>query len=230
MLSDFDFINGETLLIDKPLDWTSFDVVGKVRNLLKDKYGKRLKVGHAGTLDPRATGLLILCTGKKTKTIQFIQKEEKEYIGTFEIGGQTPTYDTESEVSDRSEWEHLTKEEILEKAASFKGWIEQIPPIHSAVKVDGKRAYELARAGKSPELKAREVFIENFEVGLENLPEIEFNVRCSKGTYIRSLAHDLGAKLGCGAYLKTLRRTKIGDYDVKDALNMEQIELIIKSL
>lgn len=204
---------GKILLIDKPLTWTSFDVVRKIRNLTRIK-----KTGHAGTLDPLATGLLIVCQGKATKKIESIQNAEKEYTGTIHLGSTTASYDLESEPTPQQDIAHLTPEFILQQASSFVGFIDQVPPIFSAIKVDGKRSYDLARKGLEPELKSRRIEIKAFDITAFNLPEITFRVACSKGTYIRSLAHDLGQKLGTGAYLKSLRRTKIGDYSVDDAL------------
>ena len=204
---------GKILLIDKPLTWTSFDVVRKIRNLTRIK-----KTGHAGTLDPLATGLLIVCQGKATKKIEGIQNAEKEYTGTIHLGATTASYDLESEPTPQQDISHLTPELIKEKASSFLGFIDQVPPIFSAIKVDGKRSYDLARKGLEPELKSRRIEIKAFDITDINLPEITFRVACSKGTYIRSLAHDMGQRLGTGAYLKSLRRTKIGDYSVDDAL------------
>jgi len=204
---------GQILLIDKPLTWTSFDVVRKIRNLTRIK-----KTGHAGTLDPLATGLLIVCQGKATKKIEGIQNAEKEYIGTIHLGSTTASYDLESEPTPQQDITHLTQEVIRQQAASFVGFIDQVPPIFSAIKVDGKRSYDLARKGLEPELKSRRIEIKAFDITDISLPVITFRVACSKGTYIRSLAHDLGQLLGTGAYLKSLRRTKIGDYSVDDAL------------
>jgi tRNA pseudouridine55 synthase len=209
----------KVLLIDKPLRWTSFDVVKKVRSLLKIK-----KIGHAGTLDPLATGLLILCTGKMTKRIEEFQAQEKEYTGKMIIGQTTPSYDLETEPSAVNDYSTITEEQIRQAASKFLGEIEQVPPIHSAIKVDGKRAYQLARAGKEANLKARTITISAFEIIAVNLPEIEFRVVCSKGTYIRSLVHDLGQALGVGAYLSQLCRTRIGDFLLADAVSIEQLK------
>lgn len=220
---EYDFAAGEILLINKPLDWTSFDVVKKVRNTIRVK-----KVGHAGTLDPLATGLLILCTGKYTKRIDEIQGQEKEYTGTIRLGEITPSYDRETEVTETKDINHLTEEAIKAAAAEFVGTIEQVPPIYSAVQVDGKRAYDLARKGKSAELKPRTITIKAFDITAIEGSEVHFRVICSKGTYIRSLAHDLGQKLGCGAHLSSLVRTRIGDYTLADALTIEDIQEIRK--
>ncbi|WP_439882442.1 tRNA pseudouridine(55) synthase TruB [Pontibacter sp. MBLB2868] len=217
----YDFAAGEILLIDKPLDWTSFDVVKKVRNTIRVK-----KVGHAGTLDPLATGLLILCTGKFTKRIDEIQGQEKEYTGSIRLGEITPSYDRETEVTETCDISHLSEEEVKAAAQTFVGTIEQVPPIYSAVMVDGKRAYDLARKGKSAELKPRTITIKAFDITSIEGPEIHFKVICTKGTYIRSLAHDLGQKLGCGAHLSSLVRTRIGEYKLEDALTIEDIQEI----
>ncbi|WP_266205296.1 tRNA pseudouridine(55) synthase TruB [Pontibacter kalidii] len=219
----YDFAAGEILLINKPLDWTSFDVVKKVRNTIRVK-----KVGHAGTLDPLATGLLILCTGKFTKRIDEIQGQEKEYTGIIRLGETTPSYDRETEVTETRDISHLTEESIKQAAQSFVGAIEQVPPIYSAVQVDGKRAYDLARKGKEVELKPRSVTINAFDITSINGPEVEFRVVCSKGTYIRSLAHDLGQKLGVGGHLSKLERTRIGEYKLEDALTIDDIIAIRK--
>lgn len=206
------------LLINKPLRWTSFDVVRKLRNVLKIK-----KIGHAGTLDPLATGLLILCTGKMTKQIETFQAQEKEYTGKMILGQTTPSYDLETEPTLPDDISHITEEKIIEATSQFMGSISQIPPLHSAIKVDGKRAYKLARAGSDAKLKAREVTISTFEITDVNLPEVSFRVVCSKGTYIRSLAHDMGQVLGVGAYLSELCRTRIGDFLLKDAQTLEEL-------
>lgn len=215
------FLEGEIILIDKPFDWTSFDVVNKIKFALKKKYGK-IKIGHAGTLDPKATGLLILCTGKKTKEIESIQNAEKEYTGTFFLGATTECYDTERPVNQTFDISHISNDAIVETAKLFIGEQEQYPPAHSAVKIDGKRAYELARAGKEVPIKSKVITIHTFELTKIELPLIDFKVQCTKGTYIRSLAHDFGKKLNNGAYLHSLRRTKIGIYSVDNALTIEQ--------
>ncbi len=206
------------LLIDKPIQWTSFDVVNKLRRKLNIK-----KIGHAGTLDPLATGLLILCTGKMTKRVDEFQAQEKEYSGKFVIGQTTPSHDLETTVSEARDISHVSVTAIMDAAKKFTGVIQQIPPIHSAIKVDGKRAYSLARKGKEPELKAREVTVSVFEITEINLPVVTFRIVCSKGTYIRSLARDFGNELGVGAYLASLCRTRIGEFHLKDALTIEDI-------
>lgn len=208
---------GAVILIDKPLRWTSFDALNKLRWLVKMK-----KIGHCGTLDPLATGLLICCTGKMTKKITEYQKQEKEYTGIIHLGAVTPTYDLESEPEQPQPFNHLTEEEIKAATAAFTGDILQTPPIHSAIKKDGKRVYELARQGIEVKLEPRAVNIKTFEITKMNLPEVHFRVVCSTGTYIRSLANDFGAALGCGGYLQELRRTKIGAYSVDNALTVDE--------
>lgn len=212
-----EYNEGKVLLIDKPLNWTSFDVVKKLKFALKVK-----KIGHAGTLDPLATGLLILCTGKMTKSIDKYQAQEKEYTGEFTLGYTTPSYDLETEPEFQSETNHLKLKDLNEATQHFVGEIEQTPPIFSAVKTGGKRAYSLAREGKEVKLKSRVVTISEFEITDFQENKVSFRVRCSKGTYIRSLAHDFGEKLGVGAYLSSLRRTKIGDFSVGDAENLNE--------
>jgi tRNA pseudouridine55 synthase len=203
---------GGVILVDKPYKWTSFDAVNFVKITL------RAKVGHCGTLDPLATGLLICCTGEMTKQISGYQQLPKEYTGIFRLGAITATYDKESEPEDLKPWEHITPDQAQQAALQLTGDIMQIPPIHSAIKKDGKRSYDLARAGVEVILEPRPVTISEFEITAINLPEVHFRVMCSTGTYIRSLAHDFGQLLGTGAYLQELRRTKIGNFDVKDAL------------
>lgn len=211
---------GHVFLIDKPLDWTSFDVVNKIRWNIRKAYNlKKIKVGHAGTLDPKATGLLLVCTGKWTKRIDEFQAQEKTYTGTIKLGVTTPTYDLESEEDQTFPTEHITEEIIHEATKQFIGEIEQFPPMHSAVKVDGKRLYELAREGQEIERKARKITIHDFKITNINLPFVDFEVNCSKGTYIRSLAFDFGKAVNSGGYLTALRRTKIGDFDVINAEN-----------
>lgn len=213
-----DFLNGQILLIDKPLEWTSFQAVNALKWAIRKKFGlKKIKIGHAGTLDPLATGLLIICTGKFTKKIPELQGQVKEYTGTFTLGATTPSYDLETEVNETFPTEHITDESIKEATTQFLGEIEQVPPIFSALKKDGKRLYELAREGKTVEIKSRKIEILEFEITRINLPEVDFRVVCSKGTYIRSLAHDFGKALGSGAHLSKLRRTKIGDFNVNNA-------------
>lgn len=227
-LDGVNFNEGAVILINKPEGWTSFKVVDKVRRILKIK-----KVGHAGTLDPKATGLLILCTGKLTKNIEEFQNQIKEYRGKIYFGKTTPTMDMESieQASEEKDISYLNIDLIREKAKEFIGEIEQVPPSYSAIWVDGKRAYELARKGKDFNLKPRKVQVFKFEILNFNPPIAEFEVVCSKGTYIRSLANDLGQKLGCGAFLYQLERTKIGNFSVDDALNISELQnLIQKSL
>ena len=217
---EFNFEEGEVLLIDKPLTWTSFDVVKKIKFA-----GKIAKIGHVGTLDPLATGLLILCTGKKTKQIEQYQGLTKEYTGKILLGKTTPTLDLEMPFENEKDIAHLSEAMILEAVAQFKGKIMQVPPIFSAIKVDGKRLYKRARKGKTEadiEIKPREIEIYEFEITDFQLPEISFRVVCSKGTYIRSLARDVGEKLGVGACLSALRRTKIGDFSVENAFQVEE--------
>ncbi|MBU6176563.1 MAG: hypothetical protein RL555_1342 [Bacteroidota bacterium] len=210
------FEEGVVLLVDKPLGWTSFDVIRKLRHLIRIR-----KIGHAGTLDPLATGLLIVCTGKFTKRINQYMAQQKEYTGTITIGATTPTYDLESEPTNFIATDHITLEKVRSILPQFTGPIEQIPPAHSAIKVDGKRVYELARKGKEVKLEPRSVHIYSFEVLSLQDAQLQFRVVCSTGTYIRSLANDLGQALGCGAYLSSLRRTRIGEFDVSAAHTME---------
>lgn len=217
-------VEGQVFLIHKPLGWTSFQVVNKIRFFLKKQTGlKKLKVGHAGTLDPLATGLLLLCTGKKTKSISLLQAEEKEYTGSFYLGATTPSYDLETSPDKHFSITHLSPQQILEMTAQFTGEIEQFPPLYSALKKEGKRLYEYARQGLSPERKARKVQISKFEIQHIDLPQVTFLVRCSKGTYIRSLADDFGKALDTGAHLTSLCRTKIGKFALEDAYTMESV-------
>ncbi|EAQ99879.1 tRNA pseudouridine(55) synthase TruB [Maribacter sp. HTCC2170] len=219
-LSKEDFLDGQLLLIDKPLGWSSFQAVNKLKWVIRRKFQlKKIKVGHAGTLDPLATGLLLICTGKFTKKINDLQGQIKEYTGTITLGATTPSFDLETEVNENFPIEHITDEMIRDTTAQFMGNIEQVPPIFSALKKDGKRLYEYAREGKEVEIKKRLVTISEFEITKINIPEVEFRVVCSKGTYIRSLAHDFGLHLRSGAHLSRLRRTKIGDYNVNKALD-----------
>ena len=220
-----DFEEGKMLLIDKPLEWTSFDVVRKIRNIVGTK-----KVGHAGTLDPLATGLLIVCTGKFTKRINEFMAQEKEYTGTITLGAVTPTFDLESEPENLKSIEGVNAGQINEATKKFIGEISQIPPIHSAIKVGGKRVYELARKGHDIKLEPRKIVIKDFQILKIEMPIVHFNVVCSTGTYIRSLANDFGQELGCGGYLSSLRRKRIGEFNVKDAMNIIQIENWIKNL
>lgn len=213
-------LEGHLILIDKPLEWTSFDVVKKLKYKLKLK-----KVGHAGTLDPLATGLLILCTNKKTKQISGIQDQPKEYTGTMVLGKTTASYDLESAIEEGGDISGLTDSFLKTLIAQFKGEIEQTPPIFSAVKVNGQRAYKKARAGEKVELKSRIISIYSFELTSVSLPKVKFKVNCSKGTYIRSLVNDFGKAAGVGAYLSELRRTKIGDYSVDDAFTIDTVNI-----
>ena len=229
--SQLDFQAGCLILVNKPLKWTSFDVVNKIR--FKLKYGfnyKKIKVGHAGTLDPLADGLLIVCTGKYTKSIDSLQGQDKSYSGTIKIGATTPTYDAEAEEDERFPIEHVTDVLIGEKALGFVGKIDQVPPIYSAIKVKGQTAYTLARRGEEIKMKPRPVQIHKFDCIRESENKISFQVDCSKGTYIRSLAYDLGEALESGAYLTSLRRTGIGNYSLDDALDLDQVIEIINSL
>jgi tRNA pseudouridine55 synthase len=210
---------GRVLLVNKPLRWTSFDVVNKLRFRLKIK-----KIGHAGTLDPLASGLLIICVGKMTKRIEEFMGLEKEYTGTFVLGKTTPSYDLETDVSEEKDISHLTGQEITDAVKPFIGMINQLPPMHSAIRIGGKRAYEFARKGTEVELKPREVHIHNFEITSINLPEVGFRIVCSKGTYIRSIARDFGNELKVGAYLSALCRTRIGPFLLLDALEVDQVE------
>lgn len=219
------FEEGRVLLINKPLEWTSFDAVRKIRNLIRIK-----KVGHAGTLDPLATGLLIICTGKFTKKINEYMAQEKEYTGTFILGAVTPTYDLESEPVNFKPVDNLTEELIKQATSQFTGEIMQVPPAHSAIKVDGKRVYELARKGQEVKLEPRKVTIKEFEIVKIEIPVVHFRVVCSTGTYIRSLANDFGAALGCGAYLGSLCRTRIGAFTINEAMTITDFEKEIKAL
>lgn len=229
MISAEDFQNGQVILIDKPLHWTSFQAVNKMKWALKSKLNlKKIKIGHAGTLDPLASGLLIVCTGKFTKRITEIQGQPKEYTGTFFIGATTPSYDLETEIDATFPTEQISDALILETTKQFTGEIDQKPPIFSAIKKDGKRLYEHARAGEEIEIAFRKTTIHEFEITRIALPEVDFRVNCSKGTYIRSLAFDFGAALGSGAHLTALRRTKIGQYSVNDAISPEDFENTIE--
>lgn len=218
------FEEGKVILIDKPLYWTSFDAVRKVRYLVKTK-----KVGHAGTLDPLATGLLIICTGKFTKKINEYMAREKEYTGTITLGASTPTFDLESEPGNFKPFENITEQDLLAAAKKFTGDISQVPPAHSAIKQGGKRVYELARKGVDVKMEPRQVTIKEFEIVKAELPVVHFRVVCSTGTYIRSLANDFGAALGCGGYLSSLRRTRIGEFLVDDAMTIERFESVIEN-
>jgi tRNA pseudouridine55 synthase len=230
-----DFYTGEVLLIDKPYTWSSLQAVNKIKHAIKhhpslmvNGVKTKPKVGHAGTLDPLATGLLIVCTGKKTKTINELMGMEKEYTGTFFLGATTPCYDLEKPVDKTFPTEHITEEEIRAVAKRFIGPQQQVPPLFSAVMVDGKRAYELARAGTETELKPREIEIKEFEISAIRFPEVDFRIVSSKGTYIRSIARDFGAALNSGAYLAKLCRTRIGDYKIENAVSPELFSNTLK--
>jgi len=226
----FDFQAGEVLLFNKPIGWTSFDVVNKVRYLIRSHLGiKKIKVGHAGTLDPLATGLLILCTGKFTKRIQEFQDQDKEYTGTFLIGATTPSFDKETEVDKTYDISHLSEKDIQAAAKQFTGKIEQIPPVFSAIKVKGKRAYDYARDNEKIKLKSRTVTINEFEITGIELPEVHFRISCSKGTYIRSLARDFGQALNAGSYLTSLCRTGSGSFNLSEAMTIEEFQQSINT-
>jgi tRNA pseudouridine55 synthase len=224
-----DFRTGEVILINKPLTWSSFHVVNKMKFVIKSVERRqpggiksKLKIGHAGTLDPLATGLLIVCTGKQTKNIEKYQAQEKEYTGTFFLGATTPCYDLEREIDAHYPTEHITEEMILETVKQFTGTIQQTPPLFSAIRIDGRRAYKIARSGKTAEIKSKEVTISEFEITRIAIPEVDFRVVCSKGTYIRSLARDFGEALKSGAHLTALCRTRIGEYRLEDAMSIEE--------
>lgn len=223
MKTEDDFKDGQVLLIDKPLHWTSFQAVNKLRWAIRQAFSiKKIKVGHAGTLDPLATGLLLICTGKMTKQIHTFQGQEKEYTGTFVLGSTTPSFDLETEIDQIFPTEHITEDLIHKTTHQFIGVINQFPPVFSAIKKDGKRLYEFARAGEAVEIKSRQVEITEFEITNIDDLELKFRAVCSKGTYIRSLAHDFGKALNSGAHLSELRRTRIGDFKVNDALTPEE--------
>ena len=220
----YDFLAGATLLVDKPQDWTSFDVVNKIRFRLKHRLGvKKIKVGHAGTLDPMATGLLIICTGKHTKKLHEFQGLGKTYTGIIKLGESTPSYDAETEPDETFPVDHITEAKILETAIKFIGEQDQVPPMFSAIKVDGQPLYKKARKGEVVERKSRRVSINEFEITRIEMPEIHFRVSCSKGTYIRSLAHDFGQALNSGGHLINLVRTAIGEFDLENAWNLEAL-------
>lgn len=230
MKKEFQFKEGEVLCINKPLHWTSFQVVNKLRWLIKRKLKvKKIKVGHAGTLDPLASGLMIICTGKKTKEIEHYQAAHKEYIATIKLGASTPSYDGESVENRFYATQHINDDLIKQTLQSFVGDGQQLPPIFSAIKVDGKKLYESARKGKQVELKPRSISIYNMELLSIEMPYVSFRVTCSKGTYIRSLAYDLGMAMGSGAWLSKLQRTKIGENELKNALDIQDFELLMKS-
>ncbi|MGE5384190.1 MAG: tRNA pseudouridine(55) synthase TruB [Omnitrophica WOR_2 bacterium] len=225
----FDFETGELILVNKPLKWTSFDVVNRLRIVIRESYGiKKIKVGHAGTLDPLADGLLIICTGRFTKKIDEYQAEEKEYTGTFKLGATTPSYDLEHEVDEEFEYEHISPDMIQRVSQALTGDIQQIPPVFSAIKIDGRRAYKYARKNKELELEARSINISQFEITSIQLPEVGFRVVCSKGTYIRALARDFGEALNSGAHLTSLRRTRIGRFKLSDAWELDNLVKTIK--
>ena len=227
-----DYQEGQILLIDKPLKWSSFQAVNKLKfGLIKElKLPKKFKIGHAGTLDPLASGLLLICTGKFTKRIEELQGQAKEYTGTITVGATTPSYDLETEINERFPTEHITEALIYETLPQFIGEIDQKPPVFSAIKKDGKRLYESARAGIEVEIKTRKVMVSKFEITRIALPEIDFRIVCSKGTYIRSIAYDFGLALNSGGHLTALRRTKIGDYSVENAVEPEAfIEGLLQS-
>ncbi|MFN5317677.1 MAG: tRNA pseudouridine(55) synthase TruB [Bacteroidia bacterium] len=216
---------GKILLLDKPLGWTSFDLVNKVRNSIRRKYnlkGKGIKVGHAGTLDPLATGLMIICTGRMTKQIDQFSGLDKAYSGTIVLGASTPSFDLEKEIDTRYPTEHITEDAVRETVRQFLGWQDQVPPLFSAKKIDGKRAYEFARKGEEVEIKTARIEIKSFEVTRIEMPEVDFIIHCSKGTYIRSIARDFGLALDSGAYLTNLRRTSIGKMDIKEAADVQE--------
>jgi tRNA pseudouridine55 synthase len=221
---DFDFIRGEILVLNKPLDWTSFDLVQKVRNMLcRHLKIKKLKIGHAGTLDPKATGVMVLCSGKLTKQIDEIQADEKEYIALLKVGATTPSFDLETEEDEQFEIAHITRESLENILPSFVGAIEQVPPVYSAIKVDGKRAYQFARKGKEVEMKSKMLVVKEIEILRFELPEIELRIVCSKGTYIRALARDIGKALHSGAYLIGLQRIRIGGYTIEKSLDLTEL-------
>jgi tRNA pseudouridine55 synthase len=224
------FLDGQILLIDKPYKWSSFQALNSIKWTLKKAFSlKKIKVGHAGTLDPLATGLLLICTGKNTKKIPTLQGMEKEYTGTFHLGATTPSYDLETAVDATYPTEHLTESRIREATGKFLGVVNQKPPLFSALKKDGKRLYEYAREGESVDIPTRKVLITEFKLTRIALPEVDFRVRCSKGTYIRSLAHDFGQALGCGAYLSGLKRTKIGSYNVNNAMSPDEFRDLFRN-
>ena len=218
-----DFISGEIIAVDKPLGWTSFDAVKRVRGAIQRRLNvKKFKVGHAGTLDPLATGVLIICTGRATRDIERLQNGSKEYIATIKFGATTPSFDLETEIDQTFPYEHITEDLIREILPRFTGCIMQIPPIYSAVKIDGKRAYKYARNGKDVELKAKPLVIEKIELLSASLPEIKLRIVCSKGTYIRALTRDLGEALGSGAHLTALCRTRVGDFSINECLSIDE--------
>jgi tRNA pseudouridine55 synthase len=225
------FEEGQVLLFDKPVYWTSFDLVNKVRIMIRSEFGiKKIKVGHAGTLDPLATGLMIICTGKATKSINEFFSLDKEYIATFHIGKTTPSFDLETEVDGSYPTDHITKEMVERVLEGFRGEQQQIPPMHSAKFIDGKRAYEYARNGIDMELKAVSVVFSEIELLVFGIPDTKIRIRCSKGTYIRSFARDLGVALGSGCYLSALERSSIGKFKLEDAFSLEKFDQYLKQM
>lgn len=222
------FLDGEILYFDKPLEWTSFDLVNKVRYMIKRKLGvKKFKIGHAGTLDPLATGVLVVCTGKATKRIEELQYQTKEYVATLRLGATTPSFDLEQEIDAEYSTEHITREMVEDTLKTFLGEIQQIPPVYSAVKVNGKRAYDYARKGNEVELKPKLLVIDEIELLDCQLPYITIRVVCSKGTYIRALARDIGIALKSGAHLTSLRRTRVGDITVENCISLEEFQNMV---
>lgn len=227
----FDFDEGMIILVNKPYNWTSFDVVNKIRYLIKQKLNiKKIKVGHTGTLDPLATGVLVVCTGKATKLIHDFQNDDKEYLATIEFGATTPSFDRETEPDKYYPWEHITDDLLQQTISKFVGEIEQIPPAYSAIKVNGKRSYLEARKGNLPDIPSRKVKIFKIDKKKSQLPELNILVHCSKGTYIRSLAKDIGFELNSGAYLKDLIRTRSGNFSIKDCIELKEFEKMLKLL
>jgi tRNA pseudouridine55 synthase len=226
---NFNFEQGEILLVNKPYKWTSFDVVNLVRNYIRKQLGiKKIKIGHAGTLDPLASGLLILCTGRMTKRIEEFKEYDKEYTGTIVLGATTASFDLEKEIDQHYPWEHITKEEILAAVVRLTGSYDQLPPIFSAKKIKGKRAYDYARKDQEVVMIPRRITISAFEIQEMNLPQVHFRVSCSKGTYIRALARDLGLALNTGAHLSSLCRTRIGPYQLHEAYDIEALKTVLK--
>lgn len=226
-----DFVSGEVFAVDKPYGWTSFDAVKRVRGAIQRRLGlKKFKVGHAGTLDPLATGVLIICTGKSTKEIDRLQAGDKEYVATLRLGATTPSFDLETEIDRHYPYEHITRQMIEEKLGAFKGRIMQVPPVFSAVKIDGKRAYKYARKGTEIELKPKSLEIKELELLEHEADRMVIRVVCSKGTYIRALARDIGEALGSGAHLTALRRSRVGAYDESQALTMDQVVEMIRTV
>ncbi|MDE6534688.1 MAG: tRNA pseudouridine(55) synthase TruB [Muribaculaceae bacterium] len=226
-----DFVSGQILRVDKPLHWTSFDVVKRIRGVLRRRHGiKRFKVGHAGTLDPLATGVMLVCTGRATKLINELQSGRKEYVATIRLGATTPSHDLETAIDSETPTDHLTEADVRKALEKFVGVIEQVPPVFSAVKIDGKRAYKFARRGEAPELKSKPVEISELELLSCRLPEVKVRVLCGKGTYIRSLARDLGTELGVGGHLTALRRTRVGDTSIYDCVSAPEMLDILNEI